>query len=99
MARRARPSLSWAALRSLFPDDCGIRTLAARAGYTAGRVAHWASNGCIPWDMADEFALRLGLSPERVWGEEWNLLCANDVDRSTDVGPRNEASVSHLDEA
>ena len=41
-------------------------------GVSARNVSRWRKdNKGIPWPSADEAAIRLGLHPSLVWGEDW----------------------------
>lgn len=104
------PLWETARVRSEMPDV--TEEAAANLGFTAAwfanmigfhpkAVARWQKAGDrIPWDSADEAAVRLGKLPQEVWGDEWydthgdyDAIAAGEFDSQIEASLRQVAMV------
>ena len=65
--------LSSAPLLAMFPKDAPCELIADRLGVARMTVSAWRQGRRIQWKQADKHAVRLGLHPLSVWGDEWFL--------------------------
>lgn len=57
----------------LLADDTNLSqaSLARLVGTSNEAVSRWNVSGEVPWISADVAAIRLGLHPILVWGDDW----------------------------
>ena len=65
--------LSAAPLLAMFPEDMPNTVIAERLGVARMTVSAWRQGRRIQWRHADKHAIKLGLHPLSVWGDEWFL--------------------------
>ena len=65
--------LSSAPLLAMFDSDATCELIAERLGVARMTVSAWRQGRRIEWRKADVHAIRLGLHPMSVWGDEWFL--------------------------
>jgi lambda repressor-like predicted transcriptional regulator len=57
-----------------FCDAASQRELSETCGVSHDTVYHWIRNGGVPEPQADRIAIRLGVHPSAIWGDEWFAL-------------------------
>lgn len=62
-----------APLLAVFNSDATSELIAERLGVARATVTAWKQGRRIKWRDADNHAIRLGLHPVSIWGDEWFL--------------------------
>lgn len=82
-----QPRLTYEALERMFNSEISVEDLATVAQVSVGTVCNWKKHG-IPEPQADRVAIRLGLHPASIWGDDWwslaNLPALRDGGTGTD---------------
>jgi hypothetical protein len=82
--------LPYQALERMFNGEITAEDLAEVAQVNSGTIWNWKKHG-IPEPQADKVAVRMGLHPASIWGDEWwdlaNLPPLRDGRESTDTAP------------
>lgn len=69
---------------------------AQAVGVKKTTVLRWLSNGGIPFVSCDELAVRVGLHPMSVWGDDWYVAELADLDKKeTQRLRRNERNAGY----
>ena len=82
-----QPRLPFEPLEKMFNNEITIEDLAKIAHVDSSTVWNWKKDG-VPEPQADRVAIRLGLHPASIWGDDWwslaNLPALRDGGTGTD---------------